>query len=242
MIDSSNIDQGESKPIGDTPPLVAKNHDTRVETKVLLFDFDGTIADTRKIAHGILNDMSQEFGFRALPLDHLENARDMGTKEFIRHLGISTWRVPSIARRGLELLHERMEMVNPIEGIPEVLATLHGRGHRIGILTSNSEANVNAFLKRHNLPYFYFVRTSSKLFGKAREMKRVSRAESVTPAEILYVGDETRDIEAAKESGLRMAAVTWGYNSESALAALNPDHLLKSPSELLGMTLPSIGQ
>jgi phosphoglycolate phosphatase len=234
MTNSPNTDQGEFQPVGGTSPNVVQHNDT----KVLLFDFDGTIADTRKIAHGILNDMSKEFGFRELPEEHLENARDMGTKEFIRHLGISTWRVPSIARRGLELLHQRMDQVNPIEGMPEVLATLHGRGHRIGILTSNSEANVDAFLKRHDLPYFYFVRTSSKLFGKSREMKKLVRSEGVTPAEILYVGDETRDIEAAKESGLRMAAVTWGYNSAGALAALNPEHLLNSPSELLGMHSP----
>jgi phosphoglycolate phosphatase len=231
MTDSPNTSQGEFRTIIVNSPVIVQDR----ETKVLLFDFDGTIADTRKIAHGILNDMSKEFGFRELPEEHLENARDMGTKEFIRHLGISKWRIPSIAHRGLELLHERMDLVNPIPGIPEVLATLHDRGHRIGILTSNSAANVDAFLKRHDLPYFYFVRTSSKLFGKAREMKKIIRAEGVVPDEILYVGDETRDIEAAKECGLRMAAVTWGYNSAGALASLNPEHLLKSPSELLGI-------
>jgi phosphoglycolate phosphatase-like HAD superfamily hydrolase len=64
-------------------------------------------------------------------------------------------------------------------------------------------------------------------------MNRLIRSENVIPSEILYVGDETRDIEAAKESGLRMAAVTWGYNSAVALSALNPEHLLQSPLELL---------
>jgi phosphoglycolate phosphatase len=201
--------------------------------KVLLFDFDGTIADTRTVAHSILNDMSTEFGFRHLPEEHLEQARAMGTREFIHYLGISNWRVPVIARRGLQLLRERMNQVNPIEGMPDVLAALHAGGQRIGILTSNSETNVTDFLKRHDLPYFHFVRTSSKLFGKAREMNRLIRSENVIPSEILYVGDETRDIEAAKESGLRMAAVTWGYNSAVALSALNPEHLLQSPLELL---------
>jgi phosphoglycolate phosphatase len=123
--------------------------------------------------------------------------------------------------------------VNPIEGIPEVLARLHGRGHRIGILTSNSESNVAAFLSRHDLPYFHFVRTSSKLFGKASQMKKIIKEEKVPPADALYVGDETRDVEAAKESGLRMAAVTWGYNSKAALEAMSPDHLLHKPAELL---------
>ena len=126
--------------------------------------------------------------------------------------------------------------VDPISGIPETLATLHGRGERLAILTSNSEANVEAFLTRHNLPYFEFVSCSSKLFGKGREIRRILRKEKLTPGEILYIGDETRDIEAAKETGLRMAAVTWGYNSEEALQALNPHHLVSLPGELLTLT------
>lgn len=203
---------------------------------MLLFDFDGTVADTLRISHGILNDLAREFRFRELPLEELEAARRMSTREFIRHLGISKWRIPSISRRGLKLLHERIHLVQPIAGMPEVLSELRGRGHRLGILTSNSEANVSAFLARHDLPHFDFIRTSSKLFGKAREMKRLLRSENVRPAGVLYVGDETRDIEAAKETGLRMAAVTWGYNSAEALSSLGPEFLLSSPADLLTLT------
>lgn len=205
-----------------------------------LFDFDGTVADTRTVAHGILNDMSREFGFKELPEEELENARNMSTRQFIRHLGIKSWRVPMIAKRGLQLLHERIDLIDPIAGMPEVLAELYARGNRIGILTSNSEANVSAFLRRHDLPYFNFIRTSSKLFGKGREMKKILKQEKVTAPGVLYIGDETRDIEAAKEIGLRMAAVTWGYNSAEALAAMNPDHLITSPWEILriGETKP----
>ncbi|MEI6376251.1 MAG: HAD-IA family hydrolase, partial [bacterium] len=159
---------------------------------------------------------------------------------FIRHLGIKSWRVPMIAKRGLQLLHERIDLIDPIAGMPEVLAELYARGNRIGILTSNSEANVSAFLRRHDLPYFNFIRTSSKLFGKGREMKKILKQEKVTAPGVLYIGDETRDIEAAKEIGLRMAAVTWGYNSAEALAAMNPDHLITSPGDILriGETKP----
>ena len=201
--------------------------------ELILFDFDGTVADTLEVSHGILNDLAAEFRFRPLPREELEMARAMGTREFIRHLGIRSWSVPRIAKRGLQLLHERIESVNPITGMPAVLSELHNRGHRIGILTSNSENNVSAFLSRHNLPYFHFVRTSSKLFGKGSQMKKILKEEKASPADTLYVGDETRDIEAAKEAGLRMAAVAWGYNSAATLRAMDPDHLLHTPSELL---------
>ena len=229
MNDSPNPTSGESAVAKPAPSSVIP----APKPGMYLFDFDGTVADTRTIAHGILNDMAKEFGFRELPEEKLEEARNMSTRQFIRHLGIRMWRVPVIARRGLQLLHERIDRVDPIAGMPEVIASLHGQGHRIGILTSNSESNVAAFLSRHDLPYFHFVRTSSKLFGKGRQMRKILKAEKTTPSQALYVGDETRDIEAAKETGLRMAAVTWGYNSKTALEALSPDHLLHTPSQLL---------
>jgi phosphoglycolate phosphatase-like HAD superfamily hydrolase len=47
--------------------------------------------------------------------------------------------------------------------------------------------------------------------------------------EILFVGDELRDIEAAQETGVHMAAVTWGYNSTAALEAAGPDYLIADP-------------
>jgi phosphoglycolate phosphatase-like HAD superfamily hydrolase len=206
---------------------------------MFLFDFDGTVADTRSVAHAILNDMSREFGFRELPPDQLEEARRMNTRDFIRHLGISSWRVPSIAHRGLQLLHERIHLVDPIPGIPETLAALYARGERLAILTSNSQANVEAFLCRHRLSFFEFISCSSKLFGKGREIRRILQREKLAPAEILYIGDETRDIEAAKETGLRMAAVSWGYNSSEILGALDPDYLISAPGELLALPSPS---
>jgi len=221
----------DSKISGHTPPGVRRQY----APDLFLFDFDGTVADTLTISHSILNDLAREFRFRALPSEELERARLMGTREFIRHLGITSWRVPRIARRGLVELQRRITEVQPIGGMPSVLAELHGRGHRIGILTSNSETNVLAFIARNSLPYFHFVRTSSKLFGKARMMKKILREEKTEPARVLYVGDETRDIEAAKEAGLRIAAVTWGYNAERTLADLSPDHLLRSPGELLSI-------
>lgn len=210
-------------PFSSTPPAI------------YLFDFDGTLADTRTIAHEILNEMSHEFGFRTLPEERLQEARSMNTRAFIRYLGISTWKVPSIARRGLQLLHERIHLVEPITGISEALTTLSKRGERLAILTSNSQANVEAFLSKHELPHFEFVSCSSKLFGKGREIRRILRKEKLIPSDILYIGDETRDIEAAKETGLRMAAVTWGYNSAEALRALEPDYLISSPSDLLSL-------
>ena len=58
-------------------------------------------------------------------------------------------------------------------------------------------------------------------------------------SEMIYIGDETRDIQAAKKAGIRSAAVTWGYNSRKALEAQSPDYLIHSPQELFHLFQPS---
>ena len=201
--------------------------------KVLLFDFDGTIADTRTMALRILNELSEEFRFRLLPEEQLPEARNMTTQKLIRHLGIRRWRVPKIARRGLVKFHERIHQVEPIPHVPAILQQLHERGFRLGILTSNSEVNVSAFLKHHQITCFEFIRSSSKLFGKSREIRRIMKEYQLEPEDLIYIGDETRDIEATHSRAVRMAAVTWGYNSEEVLRSMNPEFLFDRPEQLL---------
>lgn len=215
-------------------------HACSLSAKVLLFDFDGTVADTRTMALHILNELSEEFRFRSLPEEELPEARNMTTQKLIRHLGIRRWRVPKIARHGLVKFHERIHQVKPILNVPTILQQLHERGFRLGILTSNSQANVTAFLKHHHITCFEFIRSSSKLFGKSREIRKIMKEYQLQPEELIYIGDETRDIEASHATAVRIAAVTWGYNSADVLRSMNPEFLFAHPEQLLTFTLPSL--
>ena len=92
----------------------------------------------------------------------------------------------------------------------------------MGILTSNSSQNVKEFLKNHQLDVFDFTHSVSKFWGKSSGLKRLIRKYKLKPDHLLYIGDEIRDLEAAKKAGIRFAAVTWGYNSSKALKACHP--------------------
>lgn len=216
---------------------------TPFQPKLLLFDFDGTIADTLGDALEILNILSGEFGFRRLDPEELQKARDMRTRELMAYLGVSATKLPGISRRGNEEMIKRIGHVMPLPGVPEVLAILRGHGVRLGIVTSNSEANVRNFLTRHDLDYFEMVLSSSKLLGKAREIRIAIKKSGLPKDQILFVGDESRDIEAAQKAGIPIAAVTWGYNSVKALEAMKPEYVIEKASELLGIVgIPSVGE
>lgn len=211
----------------------ARSDQTPKVPELLIFDFDGTIADTFQNGVEILNEMSVEFGYRPLLEKDIEAARGMTIRQLMRYLGISLTQLPLISFRGVKLLHSRMQKIKPIPGIPELLHKLQAEGMPMGILTSNSEENVTAFLRRHQLEVFSFIRSSSRLFGKAHELNIILRNQKLNAENVLFIGDEARDIEAAHRTKVPIVAVDWGYNSRKTLEDRHPQATIGHPAELL---------
>lgn len=204
-----------------------------VRPRLVIFDFDGTIADTFEAGFSILNKLAPEFGYRTLAREDIERARQMRTRQLMKFLQIPTHRIPSLARRGGQELAALIHTVDPLPDMAETLRELRRQGYELGVITSNTDENVLAFLRNHDLELFEFVRCSSKLLGKAHEIRSVLRARSLAPSDILFVGDETRDIEAAQKARVTMAAVSWGFNSRQSLESLKPEFIFDKPSELM---------
>ena len=124
------------------------------------------------------------------------------------------------------------------ETLPEVLRELNKNGIGLGIATSNSTKNVKIFLKNNNLDMFNFIYSSIDYFHKNRILERAIKKYGMEKENVIYIGDEIRDIKAAKEAGIKVASVTWGYNFESVLASYKPDFIVNQPKELLNLYLP----
>jgi HAD superfamily hydrolase (TIGR01549 family) len=199
---------------------------------VLIFDFDGTIADTFHYLLKIGNRLSEEFHFNKIHPDEVNDMKDKSVHETIQHLNIPLLKVPMIVAKAKKELHKEIASVEPIEGLKEILLQLKSLGHKMGILTSNSSKNVMDFLKHNELDLFDFIGTTSKIWSKNWGLKTLMEDNGLTLSEVIYIGDETRDIKAAKKAGVRSAAVTWGYNSRKVLEAQNPDYLIHTPQEL----------
>jgi phosphoglycolate phosphatase len=69
--------------------------------------------------------------------------------------------------------------------------------------------------------------------GKRRKLLKFLRNSGIKPEEVVYFGDEVRDIEATQSVGMKMAAVTWGVNDLSSLQKLQPDFLIDRPEQIL---------
>jgi phosphoglycolate phosphatase len=204
-----------------------------MNTQIIIFDFDGTIADTKETVIAITNRLAPEFGFS--PLNEIEIAyyQDLTAREIIKESRVSWWKIPFLLQRVKRELKQEIQTIQPIAGIETALEELKAHQFQLGIITSNSEDNAIQFLRQHGLlHYFNFIESSFNLLGKDKVIQRLLRQKKVSPEAATYVGDETRDIEAARKSGVRMVAVSWGFNSVTALTKGEPDALIYHPSEL----------
>ncbi|WP_413174692.1 HAD-IA family hydrolase [Anabaena azotica] len=202
--------------------------------KVIIFDFDGTIADTVEALVSIANRLAIEFGYIQITPNELTLLRNLTSREIIRYSGVSLLKIPFLVKKVKSELKNKITELEPISGVKEALIELNQQGYRLGVITSNSQENVTEFLKFHNLNYlFEFIYSGVTIFGKTTIINNVLRQKQLKPQTVIYVGDETRDIEAAKKANIKVIAVSWGFNSSEALAKQNPDFLIHHPSELL---------
>lgn len=199
----------------------------------ILFDFDGTIADTLDAVLDIANRLAEEFGYATVTRAELDELQRLDAGEVIRRSRVPLFKIPTLIRRLRAELHQELPHLDPIPGIDSALKTLHADGYVLGILTSNSRENAIAFLQaRQLLPYFEFVHSGLTLFGKGRIMRRLLARYDLSPAHTIYVGDESRDVLAARTARTSSIAVSWGFNARDILAAACPDCLIDRPDEL----------
>ena len=202
--------------------------------RALIFDFDGTIADTLGETRVIFNQIAPDYGIREVEEHEITELRHLSLKEILKKLDIPKRRVPSIIARGTGMMRANLDRLQLIPGMREALTELRSHTEAFGILTSNSTANVDVFLRNHGIrELFEFVSSTSKLTGKAKHLKAIRKTFSLRPEQMLYIGDELRDVKASQKAGIPIAAVTWGFNSRESLAAESPDHLFDKPADFL---------
>lgn len=200
----------------------------------LIFDFDGTIADTLNEAAEVYNILAKEYKYRQVSLEEIPAMRHYNTKSLLKELGISKLRVPFLLAKGRKLFKSRLDKLVPCPGMPEALRALREDAEHFGILTSNSTENVEAFLEAHGLrDLFTFISSTTKLSGKSKHLNSISRTFSIEKKEMLYIGDEIRDVKASHKAGIDVAAVTWGFNSKESLELAEPTYLLDSPQAII---------
>ena len=202
--------------------------------RLIIFDFDGTLADSFPWFSGVFNQVAARFRFRQV--DEAEGARlrGMSARAIIRHLGVPGWKVPLIAMHMRRLMSAEIERIPLFPGVEPLLRELARRGVAIAVVSSNSEANVRRVLGPELAGLVAHYACGASLFDKQAKFRRLLTASRVPPSEVLAVGDELRDLEAARQAGVAFGAATWGYTTAEAMRAAGPEWVFAEVADILG--------
>lgn len=187
-----------------------------------IFDFDGTLADTAASFMLACNSAARRYGFRELSVEEFQSLRTMGNREIIAHLGVPLWKLPQIAMFMRRAMAAEAATVRLFPGAAELLSRLRAAGIGIAIVSSNAEDGIRAALGEAAASVD-ILECGAALFGKEQHFKKAVRYSGLDPTRFLAIGDEARDIEAARKAGIAAGAVAWGYADPVFLRKLGPD-------------------
>jgi len=207
-------------------------HPAATRYALAIFDFDGTLADSGDWFLSIADDLADRFKFRRVAPGEVEALRGRTTRDVIRHLGIPRWKLPAMGRYVHARLAEQIDRIALFDGVTDVIHTLADAGVRIAVVTSNSEHNARAVLGPLADRVEMFE-CGASLFGKAPRYRKVLRRTRISREATLSIGDETRDIAAARKVGIAAGAVLWGYANREVLLRCEPDMVFERPCEVL---------
>jgi len=201
----------------------------------VIFDFDGVIGDTFEETKNIVAHLYEEFNHEKVDPKDIEKLINNSVKEVIKKLNLQANEIPVFQERIRLGLNKRIDKIKIFKDIKKLLVSLKRDGYTLGILSSNSEKNLHFILKKNNIDFFDFIYSGSALFDKGKVLANLIKKENLIPAKTIYVGDEARDIQAARKNKVISIAVDWGY--VRSLEKENPDYFAEKPKDILKIIL-----
>lgn len=200
--------------------------------RVLLFDYDGVVADSFSTWYRLYKRLAPELG---IPVPRTEeDLLRLYDKNIFASLKLLLG-----SRMNPKVIKERIQAesitiypreVPVFNGMKSLIIAL-GKKYPLFVITSNAALVVQEHLAAHRITGVRSVIGPEKEMDKA---KKIQAIQSQFPgAELWYIGDTVGDINEGRSVGVKTVAVTWGYHSKERLAAARPDYLISTPRELL---------
>lgn len=200
--------------------------------QAVIFDFDGTIADSFEYVLGFLKDAAGNT--TEYSPQELKELRHMSMRHLAAHVGMPLWRMPFMYFKGRRVMREHMEHVQPFDGMVEVIRQLHQDGYQLFIASSNSSRNIRQLLRNQGiLSCFRAIRSSAGITGKPALIGQLIVRYRLSRRMTWYVGDEVGDVLAADRSGVRSLAVGWGFADQKRLKQLKSDDFANKPADIV---------
>lgn len=214
---------------------------------IVIFDLDGTLTDTIDSLTYVCNRVALKYGFQEFSHHEIKSKVGYG----IRNLLLSI--LPEELKKDADFIEDaflymnRIFLSNPCyqvhiyEGIPEVLDFLSQKQIKMAISTNKLQKGADEIasklLKAWNFTHVIGDDPSHPKKPDPYSIELILRELQIPKSRALYVGDSEADIQTAKNAGVKIASVSWGFRSEESLKILAPDYLVSKPSDLVKLII-----
>lgn len=203
--------------------------------KYIIFDFDGTLVDSGNAFLNIFLELAEKYGLRKIEHEEIASLRKMTVLEKCKTLKIPLYKLPSLASEFYRSYKLVIRDLILFDGIQELLGELKNSGYEIAIVSSNSKENIKSFLLNSGLIDHYQVLSSNNILGKDIMLKKFLKSNNLKAEEVIYIGDEHRDIVACKKCKINIIWVGWGFDCLEAVQNDKPDYVVNAPGEIINI-------
>jgi phosphoglycolate phosphatase len=223
-----------------------------ISARVLLFDLDGTLADTAPDLAFALNRVLNSFAFPTVAVENTRNWIGNGMRRLLEQaLADDVGRKvdPNLIDRGVALFESfyvealwRKSVCYP--GVIDGLVELKRRGYKMGCVTNKPRSCTGKLLEYSGLADFFEVVVSGDdlVETKPAPAPLLYAADQlrVDPKDCVMIGDSRNDIDAARAAGMAVLAVTWGYHQDLELSAMGATQLVSEFNQIFHLVTPTI--
>lgn len=203
--------------------------------KHLVFDFDGTLVNSKSVFIDLYNALAEQKGYKPMTAGNLEHLRTLSIPQRCKYLNVPLYKIPFLAATIVKQYREKISEIEFNPGIEALFRALNEKGISYSVISTNSAKTIQAFFSMKGITGVQEIFCSRSVFGKDRLIKQFLKKTGLSASKILYVGDEVRDIEACQKCGVAIAWVSWGYDSAEAIHNVAPDYIVHKPEELLAL-------
>ena len=200
--------------------------------KLIIFDFDGTLADTYDFFISALNEIADKHKFKKISAHQWELIKDYDAKRIFEHLNVPIWKIPIVISQVRTFMSKNINKISLFDGIDNLLINLSNKNIKLAVVTSNSYQNVCQVLGSKSSIINYFECNVS-VSGKPARIRKILNQSRIPDENSIYIGDEIRDVKAAKKANIAFGGVSWGYNSAESLKEFSPQKMFANINDIL---------
>ena len=211
-------------------------------TKLIIFDLDGTLIDTREDIANACNYALEQCGYPIVPLEEYNMLVGRGIDNLFRGALPEGHKSEEMVAKMRSIFvadynEHQCDFTKPYEGIMEALETLSAKGLRFAVASNKYQEGTEQLVEKFFGKYD-FVRILGQRDGKPIKPDPLIVAEAmegmpgITAEEVVYCGDSDVDMQTGIGAGVRTIGVTWGFRTREELERYSPYALIDHPSEI----------